>query len=42
MGPVLFGTLADITGQLRYAILIVILFYAAGFFLLRRVQAEAG
>jgi len=41
MGPILFGTIADLTDSRRVAILLVILFYATGFLLLGRVDAKA-
>lgn len=41
MGPFLFGTIADQTGSRRLAILLVIVFYATGYILLRRVEPEA-
>jgi UMF1 family MFS transporter len=41
MGPFLFGTIADATGNRRLAILLVIVFYGVGYVLLRRVEAEA-
>ncbi len=41
MGPVLFGTIADASGSRRLAILLVIVFYAVGYLLLRRVEPEA-
>lgn len=40
MGPALFGTIADVSGSRRLAILLVVVFYAAGLLLLRGVQAE--
>jgi UMF1 family MFS transporter len=40
VGPALFGTLADVVGSRRIAILTVILFYAFGFLLLHKVRDE--
>ena len=41
MGPFLFGTIADVSGSRRLAILLVVVFYAVGYLLLRRVEPEA-
>jgi UMF1 family MFS transporter len=38
MGPFLFGTIADLTDSRRLAILLVVVFYAAGFLLLGRIE----
>jgi UMF1 family MFS transporter len=42
LGPFLFGLLADLTGNLRYSVLSVALFFLAGLILLVAVDVEKG
>jgi UMF1 family MFS transporter len=42
LGPLLFGLLTDITGNIRLAILSVVAFFLVGLFLLRTVDVEKG